>query len=285
MASAGCSDEGGARLEPDCERSACLSREFASWPMPNSARLPLPNSPRLVALDNEVRDAITDLVWQRDYSELKDYASAADACHDLGDGWRLPTRIELVSLVDHTRVPSIDATFFPETPQDYFWTSSPTSDVSGARYSVYFGLGETASGLEQQVAAHARCVRAGKRAYPPQFETGAETARDRAGGLLWQRRIAELELSLEAARLYCDELELDGFSDFRLPSAKELQTLVWSGPGARAPLIDADSFPATPADGFWSEGGDRQTPWRVDFGMGAATVTDIGDSNYVRCVK
>ena len=283
---AACADERpSSRL--DCERSECLSREVASWPMPNSVRLPLPNSPRLVApeVEGEVHDELTGLVWQQVFSELTDYEGATEFCDQLGQDWRLPTRIELISLVDHTRVPSIDPKFFPDTPQDYFWTSSPLPEVSGSRYSVYFGIGETASGIEQQVGAHARCVRAGMRAYPPQFEIGEATARDRAGGLTWQRRTPDIELTIDAARLYCEELELEGASDFRLPSAKELQTLIASGPAARAPLIDAESFPGTPAGGFWSEGGDRETPWRVDFGTGVATVTDIGDTNYVRCVR
>src|SRR5690606_14271040 len=155
--------------------------------------------------------------------------------------WRLPTRIELISLVDDTRVPSIDPKFFPDTPQDYCWSCSPLPGTTGARYGVYFGIGETASGVGQQVGAHARCGRAGMRAHPPQFEIGAETARDRATGLTWQRRIPDIRLTVEAARLYCEELELDGMTDFRLPSAKELQTLIGSGHGAGAPLIEAGS--------------------------------------------
>ena len=51
--------------------------------MPNSVRLPLPNSPRLVAPEGEVEvhDELTGLVWQQGFSELTDYEGDTEFCN------------------------------------------------------------------------------------------------------------------------------------------------------------------------------------------------------------
>ena len=69
-----------------------------------------------------VVDRVTHLMWQRQVpadAHDWDQAGAYCACLQLAghDDWRLPTRIELVSLVDYTRsFPAIDAQAFPDTP-------------------------------------------------------------------------------------------------------------------------------------------------------------------------
>jgi hypothetical protein len=45
--------------------------------------------------------------------------------------WRLPTRIELISLLTSSFAPSIDNVAFPSTPSSYFWTSSEANSPSG----------------------------------------------------------------------------------------------------------------------------------------------------------
>jgi hypothetical protein len=78
-----------------------------------------------------VRDSVTGLEWQAvAFDKKMTWKEAEKACRDLRLGghsdWRLPTRVELLTLVDDTRFnPAIDTDAFPNTPSDWFWTSTP----------------------------------------------------------------------------------------------------------------------------------------------------------------
>jgi len=61
--------------------------------------------------------------------------------------WRLPTRKELLSIVDNGRFnPAIDIRYFPNTPAEYFWTSSSFTENGAAAWEVYFKYGEAETG-------------------------------------------------------------------------------------------------------------------------------------------
>ena len=56
--------------------------------------------------------------------------------------WRLPTRAELLTLVDDTRhAPAIDTEFFPDTKNDWYWTSTVCAWSSVRAWYVYFDSG------------------------------------------------------------------------------------------------------------------------------------------------
>jgi hypothetical protein len=100
------------------------------------------------------RDPATGLEWQAvPFAESMTWAEAEKACSELRLGghadWRMPTRIELLSIVDDTRhKPAIDTDAFPETPSAWFWTSTPYA-ANPAEYAwvVYFGSGGSYDGL------------------------------------------------------------------------------------------------------------------------------------------
>jgi hypothetical protein len=57
-----------------------------------------------------------------------DWAGAQGAAAAVGDGWRLPTKAELASLVlPYCSNPVTDPAVFPETPQVSFWSENPDS--------------------------------------------------------------------------------------------------------------------------------------------------------------
>jgi hypothetical protein len=74
--------------------------------------------------------------------------------------WRLPTRKELLSIVDNSRFkPAIDSSFFPNAAPDYYWSSSPYADQAAAfAWQVSFLYGE-ASPSEKKQSRHVRLVR------------------------------------------------------------------------------------------------------------------------------
>ncbi len=72
-----------------------------------------------------------------------DYAAAEKACAALGEGWRLPTRMELESILDLTRHnPAIDTVRFPDTKSDWYWTSTPCSWAPSCAWIVSFDRGD-----------------------------------------------------------------------------------------------------------------------------------------------
>jgi hypothetical protein len=74
-----------------------------------------------------VEDVKTALTWQR-YVVPRGavWETASAYCGSLrlaGGGWRLPTPIELASLVVPGRMPAMDPQIFPQTPAGWFWTA------------------------------------------------------------------------------------------------------------------------------------------------------------------
>lgn len=110
-----------------------------------------------------VHDDYTRLTWQRDV-EHDNFAweSAGAHCAKLdsnGKGWRLPSLRELLTLVDATRTEAaIDPAAFPNTPSEFFWSSSPSVTPAGTAWGVNFTRGSSGAALVG-TSAHVRCVR------------------------------------------------------------------------------------------------------------------------------
>jgi len=102
------------------------------------------------------------LVWQQGFSPREQSQAASGtycASLTLGGGWRLPTKDELLSIVDLTiGRPTIDTAFFPGTPSTYFWSSSPVAGSPSFGWYVNFNNGIAASYVAANVL-RARCVR------------------------------------------------------------------------------------------------------------------------------
>ena len=73
-------------------------------------------------------------------------------------------------------------------------------------------------------------------------------------GLMWQRNPGLLERSQPSARSHCEDLEYGTFGDWRLPSVRELRTLV--DLGAFDPAIDSTAFPSVDGANLWSKSED-----------------------------
>ena len=127
-----------------CERyaaAACLDPNWAEWPLSNSqvdvtAGAPNPESYTDNG-DGTITDNVTKLMWQKAVAPgMFSQANALTYCATTLSGanlgghndWRLPSVMELVSIVDFGILPpNINATYFPATPAtpaDYFASSS-----------------------------------------------------------------------------------------------------------------------------------------------------------------
>jgi len=91
------------------------------------------------------------------------------------------------------------------------------------------------------------------------------------------------------AKAYCAGLatsKFGGHSDWRLPTVKELRSIVDYRMASRT--IDQTAFPNTPAERFWTSspyGGSSGYAWDVDFYYGSSDFYGVGHRIWVRCVR
>lgn len=127
---------------------------------------------------------------------------------------------------------------------------------------------------------------------PPSYEvktiSGQEVVVDHVTGLTWQRADDGIKRTWREAADYCEDLTLGGYSDWRLPESKELQSIV--SYGASSPAWDTTYFPdSRPGhDDYWTATtvvGPGEGAWKVCFLNGQVKVGSQGDDAYVRAVR
>lgn len=154
----------------DAGLDAGTNWEWANWPMPNPAEAGLPNPAGYVIDTGQgiVTDTVTKLTWQLSVENSPvTWTFAQSYCEVLKlashDDWRLPTAIELVSLVDFTQTspnPTIDTYTFPNTPKDWFWTATPAvaPPSPASVWVVSFNTGHSSTSAKTDMY-FVRCVR------------------------------------------------------------------------------------------------------------------------------
>ncbi len=90
----------------------------------------------------------------------------------------------------------------------------------------------------------------------------------------------------ENALEYCENLRLGGKNDWRLPTIKELVSIVKDG--ELNPAIDTKYFPNTASSSYWSsstDASDTEDAWYVHFSNGNVLNYTKSNTYYVRCVR
>jgi len=209
--------------------------------------------------DGTTTDNVTGLMWQYDMGAKMTLEQAQDKARALRLGghndWRVPTVKELYSLIDFNgRVlgsnalnPFIDTRYFHQPLGD---ASSGERQIDAQTWSstVYrgntMGKGETIFGVNfvdgrikgypkisprtrAPNAMYFRMVR-GNPAYGVNrfVDNHDGTVSDLATGLMWQQADSLQGLDWQAALRYSQDLRLADYDDWRLPSVKELQSIV-----------------------------------------------------------
>jgi hypothetical protein len=145
-----------------------------------------------------------------------------------------------------------------------------------------------ASGLFATLASAAFGTSAS--APPGRYTISSGTVLDTKTMLTWQQVAPASQYAAVAAATYCSSLTLNG-GGWRLPTIKELVSLVDFSVAPPGPTIDSQAFPNTPGDSFWSSTPAvydlNMTGWFVTFNNGAV----LGQSTvspyvyYLRCVR
>lgn len=231
------------------------------------------------------------------------YKNAVNAASLCGfSDWRLPTADELQGIVDYSVAdpgPTIDTTWFPNTAQNAFWSSSP---IAGNAYYgswlVFFDFGVVYGDSRTNYYA-VRLVRGGQIVGANRYQLSADgqEVTDTQTNLIW-RRCAEgmswsggtcsgttTEYTHGAALIRAASEATSSGKAWRLPNVKELASIV--DRSRMNPAIDITAFPGTPSSAFYSSSPYARaylyTAWFVYFAAG--TVDDNFGGLAVRLVR
>lgn len=120
----------------------------------------------------------------------------------------------------------------------------------------------------------------------PAYTVADGTVADARTGLTWERGCSADEVTHAAGVARCEDLDLGGARDWRLPTEAELLSLV--DPTALAPAIDTAAFPAGPSAGVWTDSRFLEyddAGIAVDFYDGDTDSEGRDHPHFVRCVR
>jgi hypothetical protein len=207
--------------------------------------------------DGTITDLVTGLMWQKDPGEKKTYEEAVKGAKECRTGgykdWRLPTIKELYSLIlfsgtdpDPLSIDTSQLKPFLDTRYFVFRYGDPSKGeriidaqyVSSTTYVGRIMWGEEgvfgvnfADGrikcYPKRMKFFVRYVRGNPNYGKNRFvDNGDGTVTDLATGLMWQKKDSGRGMTWEEALHYAENLKLAGYDDWRLPNAKELQSIV-----------------------------------------------------------
>lgn len=209
--------------------------------------------------DGTITDNVTGLMWQQDMGEKIGWHDAFTKADTLSlggyDDWRMPTIKELYSLILYTgqsggesaKIKFIDTTKFIQPIGNtaigereidaQTWSATKYVGLTMNKDSTIFGVNfidgrikgypqyDPRTGADNTM--YARMVRGSNEYGKNRFiDNGDGTITDSATGLMWQTADDGVTRDWEEALSYAENLEYAGHDDWRLPSVKELQSIV-----------------------------------------------------------
>lgn len=207
--------------------------------------------------DKTVTDNLTGLMWTQEVGDKMLYSQAVSSVDQIETGgyddWRLPTIKELFSLMNFNGTdPSgmqdmhegvvffLDTQFFDfsygKTSEgdrliDSQWVTQSLyqGTVMGGNecfFGVNFADGRIKCYPTSKKMYYVRYVRGSQEYGNNAFVDQGEVVFDSSTGLSWQKSDSQEGLVWEDALAYCQQLEVAGYDDWRLPDIKELQSIV-----------------------------------------------------------
>ncbi len=210
-----------------------------------------------------VTDNVTGLMWQKKVLPKMTYSQAVDYANSANIGgysdWRIPTIKELYSLVNfkgqtgkgnpntskvpYDAKPYIDTKYFDfEYPKErrfidaQYWSSTDYVNTTMGGAETFFGVNFADGRIKgypkfrahgKQSSFYLRVVRGNKNYGKNKFVDNRDgTVYDRATNLMWMKNDSQKGMKWESALAFCESLQIAGKSNWRLPNAKELQSIV-----------------------------------------------------------
>ena len=241
--------------------------------------------------DGTVTDNVTGLMWQQYMGEKIIFEDAFIKADSLTlanfSDWRVPTLKELYSLILFTGMVSgqeaisffIDTTYFNQSLGDVTigereidaqtWSSTEYVGKTMRNDATVFGVNfvdgrikgypkfkpQTSTANKMYFRMVRGNVEYGKNNF---VDNGDNTVSDLATGLMWQKADDGVARDWQESLIYSEISELADHSDWRLPNAKELQSIVdytRSPQTTNSPAIDPvfETTEITDPDGNWGQ--------------------------------
>ncbi len=255
-----------------------------------------------------ISDTNTELTWQKSPTSTGySWDEAVSYCESLTLGgssdWRIPSLKELFSLSNFSQGwPYIDMDYFNlaegVTKDEQYWSSNfyEVGTTHGGADSA-FGVNHVTGHIKAypseasgQFGNFVRCVNGDYYGTNSFVDNGDGTITDEASGLMWMQNDTGIAVDWENALLAAENATDAGYSDWRLPNVKELQSIVdYSGSfpaidtlfnctGITNEAGDADyGYYWTNTSARFQEGGDYYYAWYVAFGY---AVDDAGEDTH-----
>jgi hypothetical protein len=226
-----------------------------------------------------------DLQWFEGNSFLGSYNDAKSFCSILkSDGyedWRLPTLIELWSVKNRESgkksVDLIDTTY---------WSGDKVFQQRDKIWGVDIKTGSD-KWLNKKAKHHARCVR-GESDYSLDLVRGENVVIDRKNSLMWQDTLYNREKrSWRGAKEYCENLIFGSFSDWRVPTIRELYSIIEHNQKRGASKVSSQ-FYTLQKSWYWSSTqfvDEKRKSWNINFSTGNDTWDFKSKRINVVCVR
>lgn len=217
--------------------------------------------------DGTVTDAATGLDWEQTpngiastWPEAMEYCTSLDL-GEVGDPWRAPSVKELFSISNFAAGwPYLDMTYFDLVQEDLigkdeqYWSSTYyLGNTSEGGYNAAFGVNHATGHIKAYAALkgrgkYVRCVRGADYLIDNDFvNNGDGTVTDASTGLMFTQADNGEGIDWEAALAFAqsqNQVNALGYSDWRLPNVKELQSIVDYdyAPDAQDPAFDGPAM-------------------------------------------
>jgi hypothetical protein len=236
--------------------------------------------------------------------------SLNDASYGGFSDWRMPTIKELAYLLNYRNSSGlqINTDYFPNTVSSFYWSStsvrsnprnafgmnlsdgSDEKDIKLFNYYVRAVRGGQSGSSGSSVTGSLDSMRGASTANVDAFDSctdnGDGTVTDTSSGLMWEQAGSSNEMRWEQALAYSEGLNCGGYTDWRLPTIKELRSLV--DYSRYSPAIDTACFPKAAASRYWSsttDPGSTSSAWCIHFNDGDDDSYDKSGNAYVRAVR
>jgi hypothetical protein len=255
-----------------------------------------------------VRDNLTDLIWEckTDDNSIHD---KDNTCHspdaqqlinqlnaaEFGgfSDWRLPDVKELSCIVNMSRMsPAVNPDYFPNLIL-YYWSANPTPVVSGTKYCNYYVQvqnGYVYNFYHASSPGGVMGVRGDSSGAASNFiDNKNGSVSDTTTRLMWQQGSSAQTMNWQQSLAYCENLDLAGYTDWRLPNVHELQSIV--DYTRYNPSINTDYFPSTTPAFYYTSTTRNDSPdyaWTIMFDYGYVNLyfgSDKLTPYLARCVR